>query len=197
LQSAFRFLLTNDTVATRNVQDSYRHDNGFTKLLLFAAPTDEFKVRLHVWPKPYGSEHNIHDHRFNFWSAVLRGKLRNTIWTLGPGEERQHYRYYPRKAQGRYRLERVGPATLARERQFDVHQDASYRFDSNLLHTVESHGSAVTLLVEDRTSLRPFANVFISTTSRSSLLIDSPSLTLDEYRAELLHCAEELPMVHS
>ena len=192
LGEVIRTLLVDDALAGLNIQDSYRHDNGFTKLLLFAAPADDFKVRLHIWPKPYGSEHNIHDHRFNFLSWVLRGRLTNTIWTVGPGEERQHYKYYPRKARAQYRMKRVGSATLSRARQFDVDQGTSYYFNNHLLHTAESHGSAITLLIEDRSSLRPFANVFTETSSASSLLIDSPSLTLDEYRAQLANCAEVL-----
>lgn len=194
LEAVFGRLLTDDALAECNIQDSYRHDNGFTKLLLFTAPADDFKLRLHVWPKPYGKEHNIHDHRFNFWSWVMHGRLTNTLWVLGPGEERQHYKYYPRKTRAQYCMERVGPATLSREKQFDVDQGTSYYFRNDLLHTAESHDSAITLLVEDRTSLRPFANVFTTTSSASSLRIESPSLTLGEYRAELANCARELGM---
>lgn len=57
---------------------SYRHANGFTKLVL----TDSVigRLRLHVWEPGAVAEENIHEHRWHFASAVLAGTMESEIW---------------------------------------------------------------------------------------------------------------------
>lgn len=53
---------------------SYRHDNGFWKVVL--AETDSYKLRAHLWLEGehlLAAEPNIHNHRWNFSSVLLRG----------------------------------------------------------------------------------------------------------------------------
>ncbi|WP_433269263.1 hypothetical protein ACQPZF_06460 [Actinosynnema sp. CS-041913] len=53
---------------------AYRHPNGFLKIVLIAEV--EFQLRLHVWrPEPDSpvATENVHNHRWDFASAVLVG----------------------------------------------------------------------------------------------------------------------------
>jgi hypothetical protein len=82
---------------------SYRHDNGFWKIVL--AETDSYKVRAHVWfprEKARFATSNIHNHRWNFSSILLCGGYEQDLfarcgdevgsipvraWTYHPGHE--------------------------------------------------------------------------------------------------------------
>lgn len=61
-------------IATR----SYRHANGFTKLVL--SDSDTGRLRLHVWEPDARAEENIHEHRWHFASVVLTGSINSEIW---------------------------------------------------------------------------------------------------------------------
>src|SRR5580692_3858865 len=55
---------------------SYRHRNGFDKIVLGSAGSRGMKLVLHVWPLsdlPYHD--HIHSHRWDFASVVLAGTL--------------------------------------------------------------------------------------------------------------------------
>ncbi len=57
--------------------NSYRHDNGFYKVVLWSSVNSQFKIVLHVWPGEEGQDRwdNIHNHRWDFVSSVLLGAI--------------------------------------------------------------------------------------------------------------------------
>lgn len=60
---------------------SYRHANGFYRLVLEAGDPFQPKVRLHVWkPRARVASADIHDHPWDFSSIVLVGTLRHQIF---------------------------------------------------------------------------------------------------------------------
>ncbi|MBI5331176.1 MAG: hypothetical protein HZB71_11255 [Betaproteobacteria bacterium] len=66
--------LLRDPVALKDVASrSYRHGNGFYKIVLSAS--DLYKLRLHIWFAEADAEENIHDHRWWFASRILHGEL--------------------------------------------------------------------------------------------------------------------------
>ena len=69
--------LTESSVFGSVLRNSYRHNNGFHKLVMREL-SDGTKVRMHLYPFPnfpIPKEH-VHDHRWGFTSTVLSGKLR-------------------------------------------------------------------------------------------------------------------------
>ena len=63
-----------DNIAAR----SYRHGNGFWKLVLSQSSTH--KLRLHIWFPGTDAEENAHDHRWHFASTIVDGTLTSEIW---------------------------------------------------------------------------------------------------------------------
>lgn len=59
-------------------RDSYRHANGFTKLVLGGSAGG--RLRLHVWEPGAAAEENIHDHRWHFASVILSGTIKSEVW---------------------------------------------------------------------------------------------------------------------
>ncbi|MGH3251091.1 MAG: hypothetical protein ACRDOI_33450 [Trebonia sp.] len=80
---------------------SYRHVNHFDKIVLIGNPDPgAFRLTLHSWTPPYEesevSEETIHDHRFNFWSAILFGTQLSLNYVEHPnGAPYRKYKYSP------------------------------------------------------------------------------------------------------
>lgn len=70
-------LLTDDAFAAEVAARSYRHGNGFLKVVLLDAG---FKLRLHLWLPGASCEENIHDHRWSIASTIIAGELHSEIW---------------------------------------------------------------------------------------------------------------------
>lgn len=70
-------LLTDDAFAAEVAARSYRHGNGFLKVVLLDRG---FKLRLHLWLPGTPCEENIHDHRWSIASAIIAGELNSEIW---------------------------------------------------------------------------------------------------------------------
>ena len=185
LRAVVNSVLTDGAALERFSHDSYNHHNGFVKILLRAAPDDRYRLRLHLWPTTDALAQNIHDHRFDFWSVVLLGTISNHIWTRGPGTLRYHYKYHSRAGNTTYVMERCSSVELTRSRRFRVEQGAHYYFDNSWLHTIECDSAAITLMLEDRRNIRPYANVFSVHDHECNVTVSSPSLTKQEYRETL------------
>lgn len=88
-------LLTDDAFAAWVAARSYRHGNGFLKVVLLDAG---FKLRLHLWLPGAACEENIHDHRWSIASTILAGELHSEIWADAANDEQfdlqaREYRY--------------------------------------------------------------------------------------------------------
>jgi hypothetical protein len=168
---------------------SYLHDNTFLKLVIVDSICHRFRFRLHWWKRnsPVISQ-NIHNHRFHFYSNVLLGGVRNTVWTKSRGgSPYTHYKYQPRLGTENYVLSEVGTSLLSIDST--THQSAGslYNLNAEVLHTSDpSHGEdVITLFVEDRIALREFADVFSNRYSGRHVTIPSPSLSPSEYSNHL------------
>jgi hypothetical protein len=60
------------------VRESYKHNNGFHKLVLYESPLGH-RVRLHVFDPGLCVEEGVHDHRWSFCSTILSGTLTQDI----------------------------------------------------------------------------------------------------------------------
>jgi hypothetical protein len=172
-------------------RESYEHDNGFLKLLILQSPDDRYRLRLHFWPKTIDRDQNIHDHRFDFWSTILMGKIINHVWKIGDGELRHHYKYFSRAGKSHYLMRRVSEKRLNRFRCFQVCHKQHYYFDKSWLHTIECEEPAITLMLEDRVGSRPYANVFSASKDNRILSVASPALSKKRYKLLLEKFAEE------
>jgi hypothetical protein len=61
------------------------HPLGFSK---YGVQCGRVTLVLHAWG-PGSSDVDIHDHRFSFWSLVLRGAMTERTWKAVPGSTHQ------------------------------------------------------------------------------------------------------------
>jgi hypothetical protein len=113
LREALTAITADDDSLRAVASQSYAHDNGFHKIVLYSVPDVE-QLRLHVWesvdgPRKHG---NIHSHRWAFTSAVLAGALHYEEFRYASeGEEVDHYAYAPREMS--YELSSSGTRRIA------------------------------------------------------------------------------------
>lgn len=135
-------LLTDDAFAAEVAARSYRHGNGFLKVVLLDRG---FKLRLHLWFPGMPCEENIHDHRWSIASTIIAGELHSEIWADAENDavfdlKAQEYRYLaavrgqPTRA---VLLERTSLRLLERT----CHRvGSSYALPTSTLHRICSHG---------------------------------------------------------
>lgn len=165
------------------INNSYEHDNGFIKILLAKSDSQQFRLRLHIWPESPLLEQNIHDHRFDFWSSVFCGSLTNIEWNFkDDGVYMGHYLYFPRHGEDSYDLQWNGEKALSCTAQKTINAGSSYLVEKSTLHTVSKHGGKlITIFVEDRRSIKDYANVYSVRYKKRSFSLSSPSITTNEY----------------
>lgn len=129
--------------------DSYAHDNGFDKIILFQDPTTKMKMRLHIWhPLALSNAHrprqNVHNHRWDFSSGILIGHAENHVYRFAvddeAGEPFFHYRYFARGSKEHYVLENIGTANLVIEESKRVVVGDIYSVEAEMLHRVDTPG---------------------------------------------------------
>ncbi|MEJ2852824.1 MULTISPECIES: hypothetical protein [unclassified Saccharothrix] len=126
----------------RVAEASYRHDNGFTKVVL--GTRDNARIRFHVWATARTSESNVHNHRWDFASMVLAGALDMEYYEVldrdtDPGSldvvELEAFRYVPRGG-GPYDLRPLGPVLAARTSATTGEAGYRYHLRHHRLHRV-------------------------------------------------------------
>lgn len=127
--------------------DSYAHDNGFDKIVLFQDSETKMKMRLHLWhpltiPNAKRPSQNVHNHRWDFSSAVLAGYADNHLYRFAHpdenGEDFFHYRYYARGSKEHYDLESRGKTKLISVGTEHVGKGSIYSIEGEVLHRVDT-----------------------------------------------------------
>jgi len=191
LQGWLTLLLSDDQAALECAGRSYHHENGFLKLVVFRTRDDLFRLRLHIWPESAYADQNIHDHRFAFWSYVLKGTIINHIWEPDPSGSRfTHYTYHPRELQTQYVLQKQGAVRLKESATFKRQQGTTYHFGSDVLHTISCIDRPVTFVLEDRRNLRGLANVYSVGEASKKLEFESPPLPVETFRSSIAECGK-------
>ncbi len=117
---------------------AYRHPNGFLKIVLMA--DREFQLRLHVWrpaPEYPAPAENVHNHRWDFASAVLAGGYRFQEYVPDERGGRFHgFRYGGHRGTSSYALTPAGDARLKCVFDADLSPGSSYLLTSDVLHRV-------------------------------------------------------------
>src|SRR6266851_4331551 len=136
----------------RLAQTSYRHDNGFDKIVLAAPSGNRFKLVLHVWQEGYTNDpDNIHNHRWDFASVVLCGALQFELYA--PDQSGVIYpvvRYRSPGGSDTYELSRAGSARVSVHASMIMAAGTSYSWTADLLHRASgiAAGTTATLIVQ-------------------------------------------------
>ncbi len=171
--------------------NSYFHDNGFDKIVLFQDDETKMKMRLHIWypmliPGQRRPRQNVHNHRWDFSSIVLTGQATNLIYRMAcegeNGEELYHYRYYARGSKEHYEVELLGKSQVVTETVERHEAGKLYSIDNEILHRVDIDDNAtVATLVVTHENVSWVTNDLLSEKSMgtSKARLPSPAMTND------------------
>lgn len=177
--------ITEDAQTTQRVAElSYRHPNGFDRIVLIDDGFDRPKARLHLWwPDEPAAKEQIHNHAWDFNSILLSGTLRFQLYSPArEGVRKLHYRSLPpRHATTGYRLSCLGETSVVCSFDSLLGPGTIYALEHNALHRVSPVGDGVvaTLVIHS-----PF------TRQHSDILADTPMDERTETRVRHLSAAE-------
>lgn len=124
---------------------SYRHGNGFYKLVLDS--NKHFKLRLHIWLPGELGEENIHDHRWAFSSTILCGQLENEVFAEALSDEAREYPeylYYAQNSDHPAHIQRNGEVRLVCTKHSIRHAGDAYSMAPGVLHRIVTTGTGMT-----------------------------------------------------
>lgn len=130
-------VMKNDSLWKKALKNSYRHENGFHKIVLLSGKN--FKLRIHHFGATAKIPmENIHDHRWPFASTILSGELKMDIFQRTDKEtsteELHHFIYKSDKTNGNYHTDYLGLSYLEK-----IQERVYYPGDSYLMRTDELH----------------------------------------------------------
>lgn len=184
--------------------DSYFHDNGFDKIVLFQDDETKMKLRLHVWypmliPGQRRQRQNVHNHRWDFSSLVLTGQATNLTYRMASegenGEELYHYRYYARGSKEHYDVEFLGKSKVVVKTTERHNVGKLYSVDNEVLHRVDIDDDAtVATLVVTHENVSWVTNDLLSEKSMgtSKARLPSPAMTNDIIVAKVKNLREHM-----
>ena len=158
LSSLFDEFIDSTRTSVHHHTDSYAHDNGYDKIVLFQDIETRMKMRLHMWhpliiPNTKRQRQNVHNHRWDFTSAVLVGHADNVTYRFAAshesGEQFFHYRYFARGSKEHYVVEERGKASLLCMGSQRVNKGEIYSVGNDVLHRVDipDYEIVVTLVI--------------------------------------------------
>lgn len=118
---------------------SYKHINGFDKIVLFNSEKELFKLRLHIWwpTKTAHFREHIHNHRWNFATSIILGCYRLETYTRSKeGEPVYSYSYWSPEDWQTYRMVLRGQTHVKKMLDVDVSKGTSYQLEHSVLHRV-------------------------------------------------------------
>lgn len=176
----------NPAAAAACARESYQHPLGFFKLMLInAAPL--FELRAHVWwPDSTPGVDHIHNHRFAFASAIVRGSYdMQTFRVDRAGTPVMEYREMV-SAESGWRLQAVGPAWLRVLTSATVAEGTGYALTPGVLHRIRvPTGSPCVSLLLRTTMAGATTRVFASPGDEVPRRIPLKALSGDDYRRQL------------
>lgn len=193
---------------------SYRHALGFDKVMLLVG-RPAYMLRAHVWrPRtagtgaggttaPGGGTEHIHNHRFGFASAVLRGELRMRLYTVqgaqggadaaGRGEpeadgttEVTAYEEEVTAGDTEWLIRPVGSARLRMSADLNLTAGSRYCLDAGQPHqVVQGHGPGSATLFLETVALRSRTDVYTEPGRPAPARVVKRPLDLADYACEL------------
>lgn len=139
-------LLLSSEYSQEVAERSFAHPNGFDRIDLIRFGRDRCSLRLHIWWPENRQLQNCdaHNHSWDFYSKILSGSIEHCLYEIVP-ETDAYLMYHCTNPAGRYNIElrkRVGLRTI---HKVILNAGASYFLYKDILHTVYSVSSDLTL----------------------------------------------------
>ena len=134
-------IINDPVMLSKTVAASYYHENGFHKIVLLAGK--KFKLRLHHFGVAAKIPmENIHDHRWNFASTIIKGELKMDLFTIAPKgdntEKTYHFIYESEKSKGTYTTDFVSVAHLRKSETRSYRPGETYLMETRELHRIKN-----------------------------------------------------------
>lgn len=192
IRAALQAVRGSDVEMSTVGQRSYRHPNGFTKIVIADSAAPEFKIRAHLWDvgSKVGDESDIHNHRWNYASRILSGSFDHTVFcTDCGGDDVFRMRYEPRRGKQTFRMRMVGSEQLAPQIVQRLHANETYSLGWQVPHRIDRCGDGphATFVLQGRTYSES-TDVYVYDSIRSGgkdLVVDVPSLSTSELGSHL------------
>ncbi|TDC68308.1 hypothetical protein E1200_12095 [Actinomadura sp. GC306] len=174
---------------------SYRHPNGFDKIVLFA--DREYQLRLHVWRENARETavENIHNHRWDFSSVIVLGGYRFQEFIPDPAGRRFHaYGYTSERGAAAYSLKPLGQRGLTRSFDARLCAGTSYTLTSDVFHRVSNTPGQFTVSLVLQGPHRPDSSVLVFAEENlpSGRPLPRPGFSRDSLRRLLSDLIDEL-----
>lgn len=170
---------------------SFKHTNGFFKIVLHGLSPHEIKLRLHFWPTGSASHTDAdpHNHRWTFLSVPLFGALYEERYRVAAknGQPEMHELACSPRSSERIKVTSKNACHLARYRIYTRRPGELYSCRAGVIHRLfpVDWRPAATLVL----TLPPLAStaaVFkIGPSASSTTSLSAPSLTVTELRTLL------------
>jgi hypothetical protein len=148
-------VLSDETRLQAVASNSYRHTNGFLKIVLLASA--EFKLRLHLWMRSARDSRDrpedIHNHRWDFATHILAGSYRYQQFEPdADGPSYYGYVYEPVSDSGSFSLRQRGAERLSCRLDATMSTGSTYLLRAEALHRVIGTSSlpTATLVLQSR-----------------------------------------------
>lgn len=159
-------------MATANA--SYRHRNGFDKIVLASPAGCALKLVLHLWQQGEASDgiDHIHNHRWDFASIVLQGALRYELYDKDPrGAAYSKMQYRPLPQSRSYELAHCGSMTVSVQATATLAAGSTYTWAATLLHRAwAAPGQATATLIVQGPPVRRRTTVLVDSSGGSACL---------------------------
>jgi hypothetical protein len=145
-------ILRSESSLRQVATSSYRHLNGFDKIVLASFGRELCKLRLHVWwgDREKDTRENIHNHRWDFAAAILYGSYRFQMYEIGEGQDFYEYSYRSPEDDGYYVMNFVSRTSARCVLDAQVRAGARYHLSHISLHRVSANAdqTVVTLMCQ-------------------------------------------------
>jgi hypothetical protein len=120
----------------RLCKSAYFHNNGFAMLRLAVYP-DGSMLRLHYWPSGEVRNANVHSHRWDMSSYILKGSYRARNYVESEQGIYCDKYYCPEGKDGKYEFDLIGPAWLRVVTDRVYTAGDRYDMSAGLVHSVD------------------------------------------------------------
>ncbi|NUW30535.1 hypothetical protein HTZ77_03725 [Nonomuraea sp. SMC257] len=173
-------VLQSQTLLSRVAASSYRHSNGFDKIIIWRDESDAL-IKLDVWWEGDTDWGLIHNHRFDFSSYVLKGSLQLRHYLAAKPTEDNAVDVY--QLSFRQRPEELVPTRKGMLLTWEgtMPADGYYDMECNMFHQATGTAGTVTVtLVVQGGARRPYSEIvsdtpFVVETADMAAVEETPS----------------------
>lgn len=191
--------LLGDAATLRNIAEhSYRHDNGFLKIVFPVTDPVIAEVRLHAWQQAGTDDANIHNHSADFVSMILCGGLVERHFAAPDAGSTdasayQHFACGTRSLGQSYTMRELGQARLTCTLTEQLPTGTIHALRHDVLHRIHvSQLPTMTLFIQGHRKVTG-TDSYLGAIRALPPVVDSPMIESARLRSFLASALQMLP----